>query len=665
MSSSLTRLIAYYGFKGGLGRTVTATATALFFAQQGKRVLLIDCDLEAPGLTLSAPFKELVGHQPGLLEYLCQPESEPLPQWQVVSRDSARIRSDGELWVLGAGQVVGPGSPEYTARLDVLAQGALAKVSTPVERWMQLVEKLCIEKVGRFDLVILDLRTGLSLLSDVMFSTCAIGVVMMGLNLQNRTGAGLILEGLCAREKDSGPHPALALQQAQRQQRLVLVGPIPTAVSPGVLGPHWKDLRSMLEDHGLEGKHAQLRYEPDIVFTEVVEYLHKVQDLRDAEGERPLFQDLNAHVTRLRELLGWSAKDLHEELQTLLADTSAPGEGVLVRVRELVTSLYLLVTDKEGLEVLRGRLLDLNAISRSLDLVQECWSALAGLAAKGTTISPRLWYDLNTMRLYKLRWNGHGGPHKPRCLGKNPWEYASKVRAEHQRLWDERDTWQPTLREEQRIQVDLADALLIEQRWRLGASEAVETERIQQAARILLEDLPSLAPSGGAQVLTASAFTLGTAGWYLRALSHLSRLNFRADQGLDDARIRALADALLAHFEEKREGLTSGMKGWIVYARLGLALSVPDAAGRMNAARALIEFIHGTQYVTQDPAGAAYNLGVLHLHLGDQGSAVQAMREAIRRYPAYQYVVEYDEDLNAEIRAAVAVPDPVEHNLKA
>lgn len=662
MSSSLTRLIAYYGFKGGLGRTVTATATALFFAQQGKRVLLIDCDLEAPGLTLSAPFKELVGHQPGLLEYLCQSEPTPLPRWHQLPSESARIRSAGELWVLGAGQVVGTDSAKYTTRLDQLAQGALSEDSPPVDRWRGLVEALCGESGPRFDLVILDLRTGLSLLSDVMFSTCAIGVVMMGLNLQNRTGADLILEGLRAREGQSGPHPALALQQAQRQQRLVLVGPLPTAVTLGALAPHLRELRSMLSKHGLEGQDAHLRYEPEIFFTEVVEYIHQVQELRHAEGERFLFQDLGAHVTRLRELLGWSAKDLHEELQTLLADTSAPGDGVLGRVRELVTSLYLLVTDREGLEALRGRLLDLNASNRSLDLVHVCWKALKDLEAKGTTISPRLWYDLNTMRLYKLRWNGHGGPHQPSCLGAVPWRYTSEVREAHEQLWSDRAAWQPTLREELRIQVDLADALLIEQRWRLGEGKPVEPGRVRQAARILLEDLPGRTPRGS-MALDASMFSLGTAGWYLRALSHLSRLNARASLGQDDARIRALADALLTHLEENRAGLTSGMKGWVVYARLGLALSVPEAAGRTDAARALIEFIHQTQYAAQDPPGAAYNLGVLYHHLGDQDRAVLALQEAIRGFPGYRNAAANDEDLNDEIRAAL--PDLVERNLKA
>ncbi|MEW2117159.1 ParA family protein [Streptomyces sp. NPDC005474] len=45
------QVIAFHSFKGGVGRTVHAVALADQLAQQGRRVLLIDADLEAPGIT--------------------------------------------------------------------------------------------------------------------------------------------------------------------------------------------------------------------------------------------------------------------------------------------------------------------------------------------------------------------------------------------------------------------------------------------------------------------------------------------------------------------------------------------------------------------------------------------------------------------------------------
>lgn len=45
------QLIAFHSFKGGVGRTLHAVALADLLASQGQHVLLIDADLEAPGIT--------------------------------------------------------------------------------------------------------------------------------------------------------------------------------------------------------------------------------------------------------------------------------------------------------------------------------------------------------------------------------------------------------------------------------------------------------------------------------------------------------------------------------------------------------------------------------------------------------------------------------------
>ncbi len=44
------KVITFFSFKGGMGRTTALAATALTLAQEGKNVLMIDTDIEAPGL---------------------------------------------------------------------------------------------------------------------------------------------------------------------------------------------------------------------------------------------------------------------------------------------------------------------------------------------------------------------------------------------------------------------------------------------------------------------------------------------------------------------------------------------------------------------------------------------------------------------------------------
>ncbi|HEX2209438.1 MAG TPA: P-loop NTPase, partial [Longimicrobium sp.] len=44
------RIITFYSYKGGTGRSMVLANTAWILASQGKSVLVIDWDLEAPGL---------------------------------------------------------------------------------------------------------------------------------------------------------------------------------------------------------------------------------------------------------------------------------------------------------------------------------------------------------------------------------------------------------------------------------------------------------------------------------------------------------------------------------------------------------------------------------------------------------------------------------------
>ena len=51
------RTVAFYSYKGGVGRTLLLATAARFLALAGKKVVALDLDLEAPGLhyKLGAP----------------------------------------------------------------------------------------------------------------------------------------------------------------------------------------------------------------------------------------------------------------------------------------------------------------------------------------------------------------------------------------------------------------------------------------------------------------------------------------------------------------------------------------------------------------------------------------------------------------------------------
>lgn len=64
------KLVSFYSFKGGVGRTTTMMMAAIGAARRGKKIVVLDFDLEAPGV--SSLFPEVALSQYGLLDFLVE-----------------------------------------------------------------------------------------------------------------------------------------------------------------------------------------------------------------------------------------------------------------------------------------------------------------------------------------------------------------------------------------------------------------------------------------------------------------------------------------------------------------------------------------------------------------------------------------------------------------
>lgn len=72
--SDQTKVVTFYSYKGGVGRTTTLAMTALQLVREGMKVVLVDLDLEAPGLsTLLKP--ELEYPKYGVVDFLIESET--------------------------------------------------------------------------------------------------------------------------------------------------------------------------------------------------------------------------------------------------------------------------------------------------------------------------------------------------------------------------------------------------------------------------------------------------------------------------------------------------------------------------------------------------------------------------------------------------------------
>ena len=157
--------VVFYSIKGGVGRSTALAACALALAEADQRVLLLDLDLESPGLSTSLLpedrqpafgitdwlVEDLVGNGDSIIEDL-QAES-PLPGRGEILVVPAHGRTPGE-YISKLGRVWMPSVPEDGPR----------RIWS--ERLARLLDKL--EELHRPDIVLIDSRAGI----DEMASAC-------------------------------------------------------------------------------------------------------------------------------------------------------------------------------------------------------------------------------------------------------------------------------------------------------------------------------------------------------------------------------------------------------------------------------------------------------------------------------------------------------------
>lgn len=161
---ALPRLV-FYGLKGGVGRSTALTMLAYELARSGKRVLLIDFDLESPGLSgLLLPPDRLSDF--GLVDWFIEDGvgQGDAVLGRMISVSPLSENTQGEIRVAAA---MGIDEPSYLAKLSrVYADVAHDKGVEPFsQRVSRLIDKLEVQE--KPDVVLIDSRAGLHDLAAV------------------------------------------------------------------------------------------------------------------------------------------------------------------------------------------------------------------------------------------------------------------------------------------------------------------------------------------------------------------------------------------------------------------------------------------------------------------------------------------------------------------
>jgi cellulose biosynthesis protein BcsQ len=196
---SLPRTVTFYSFKGGVGRTTALTHVAWTLAMRGRKVVAVDLDLEAPGL--STAFNLDPQPEYGIVDYFYERSYLPAGiEPSILIPDifgEVRIQNaKGRLFVVPAGCL----SLDYISKVDDLHANTV--IDGDQNLWT--VFKREIYERLKPDVILIDSRTGINqwgALSLIQAADAA--VIFLFPNEQNKQGIKLLLQSLQNLNKSS------------------------------------------------------------------------------------------------------------------------------------------------------------------------------------------------------------------------------------------------------------------------------------------------------------------------------------------------------------------------------------------------------------------------------------------------------------------------------
>lgn len=155
------KVITFYSFKGGVGRSLAAANFAIYLARLGLKTVIIDLNLDAPSLVAKLGV-DMKTDQKGILDYVLSFQKGSLPEsvepyLVPVAIKGASVSSETSIWLIPAGYW---SSNNYHYELSELDWNALLRKKKSESPFRRLLEQLQARLEPEY--VVIDSRGGLS-----------------------------------------------------------------------------------------------------------------------------------------------------------------------------------------------------------------------------------------------------------------------------------------------------------------------------------------------------------------------------------------------------------------------------------------------------------------------------------------------------------------------
>ena len=158
-------VLAFHSIKGGVGRSSALAVLAAHQAERGRNVLVVDLDLEAPGIGALLLAREDLP-QLGVLDWLVETSLRPDTEGELIQRcvgQSQLTRGRGAVDVLPAlGRSAGEAPWTVVPKLGRGFIDHPGLGHSHLERVRRLVALTCNEGTRQYDVVLVDVRAGLA-----------------------------------------------------------------------------------------------------------------------------------------------------------------------------------------------------------------------------------------------------------------------------------------------------------------------------------------------------------------------------------------------------------------------------------------------------------------------------------------------------------------------